>query len=69
VLELEVGVRVGRPCPVLVLGSQRGGRSVSPLGGDEDLALHPDEELEVKDDDNMCDDATDLFGIDLGDGT
>jgi hypothetical protein len=46
-----------------------GGRSVSLLGDGEDLAPHLDEELEVKDDDDLRDDAADLFDIDLGDGT
>jgi hypothetical protein len=39
-----------------------------PLDDGEDLAPHPDEELEIEDDDDVRDDAAGLFGIDLGDG-
>ena len=43
-----------------------------PLVDGEDLAPHPDEELEIENDDDLRDDAAGLFGIDLdgddGDG-
>ena len=45
-----------------------GGGSTSPLINGEDLAPHPDEELEIENDDDLRDDAAGLFGIDLGDG-
>ena len=43
------------------------GEDQLPLGDGEDQASHPDNELEVKDDDDLRDDAVGLFGIDLGD--
>ena len=44
------------------------GEDQHPLGDSEDQASHPDNELEVEDDDDLRDDAAGLFGIDLGDG-
>lgn len=39
-----------------------------PLGDGEDLAPHPEEDLEIEDDNDIYDDASGLFGIDLNDG-
>jgi len=44
------------------------GEDQRPLGDDEHQELHPDDELEVEDDDDLHDDAAGLFGIDLGNG-
>ena len=41
------------------------GEDQHPLGDGEDQAPHPDDELEVEDDDDLRDDAVGLFGIDL----
>jgi hypothetical protein len=68
-LELAVMAEAGHPRLVLVLGPPRGVRMSIPLGDGEDLALHPDEELKIEDDDDLRDDAVGSFRIDLGDGT
>ena len=64
-LELDVGVRLSGAGAGL---ATRGADQHPPLVDGEDLAPHPDEELEIENDDDLRDDAASLFGIDLGDG-